>query len=232
MTIFKLVNNGIRRFYKLFKDVRKKRAELEEIRAVNPTCVIDNCVFDGVSFGKFVTILNAACLQKVTIDDFSYISNNSQLVNTHIGKFCSIGPYVQIGLGPHPTKTFVSTYPAFYSNSNSGCALNFRDDKIFDDSVPETVIGNDVWIGTNVIVPGGISIGTGAIIAAGAVVTKDVPPYALVGGNPARIIRYRFSEDEIEALLKSEWWNWPIDEIRKQVNIFSNISQFIKYIQK
>ena len=92
--------------------------------------------------------------------------------------------------------------------------------------MPKTGIGNDVWIGSNVIIPGGIQIGTGAIVATGSVVVKDVPPYAIVGGNPAKIIRYRFSKEQIDVLLGSEWWNWPIEKIRQQVDEFSDIEKF------
>jgi acetyltransferase-like isoleucine patch superfamily enzyme len=133
---------------------------------------------------------------------------------------------VQIGLGPHPSRVFVSTYPAFYTKNNTGCPLSFRENKIFDDSTPKTVLTNDIWIGANAIIPGGIHIGTGAIVAAGAVVVKDVPPYAIVGGNPAKIIRYRFTEDQIKALLDSEWWNWPIKKIRQHVGDFSDVEKF------
>jgi acetyltransferase-like isoleucine patch superfamily enzyme len=146
--------------------------------------------------------------------------------NVTIGKFCSIAPNVQIGLAPHPSKIYVSTHPIFFSNDNPSCVRIFRDDKIFDDSVPATIIENDVWIGSNVIIPGGIRIGTGCIVAAGSVVVKDVPPYAIVGGNPAQIIRYRFTEEQIKALLDSEWWDWPIDKIRTNLNGFSNFEEF------
>jgi acetyltransferase-like isoleucine patch superfamily enzyme len=215
-----------------YRHAQKVASSLKKIRLENPTCFIEECAINHVSFGKYVTILGASSLEKVVIDDFSYVSNNTLLSNTKIGKFCSIGPFIQIGLAPHPTKPFVSTYPAFYSKSNFGCALSLRSDSIFDDSIQKTVIGHDVWIGSNVIIPGGISIGTGAIIGAGAVVTKDVPPYAFVGGNPARIIRYRFSETEIDMLLKSAWWLWPIEELRKHVDIFSDINNFRKFTKK
>lgn len=200
-------------------------------RAENPTCVIAGCLLDNVKMGNYITILNGAYLSHVNISDFSYISNDSRVVNTNIGKFCSIGPYVQIGMAPHPLREFVSTYPAFYSNFNSGCALKLREDKIFDDSVSDTNIENDVWIGSNVIIPGGITISTGAAVLAGAVVTKDVPPYAVVGGNPARIIRYRFTEDEINKLMESKWWNWPIDSIKQNINEFTSVSRFIRMIE-
>lgn len=194
----------------------------------NPTCRVMSGALKEVSLGEYAAILSGAVLQKVNIADFSYVSNNSVIIHVDIGKFCSIGPRVQIGLGPHPSRTFVSTYPAFYTKNNSGCPLPFREDKIFDDTTPKTILENDIWIGANAIIPGGIHIGTGAIVAAGAVVVKNVPPYAVVGGNPAQIIRYRFSEEHIKLLLDSEWWHWPIEKIRQHVDAFSDIEKFRK----
>jgi acetyltransferase-like isoleucine patch superfamily enzyme len=192
----------------------------------NPTCRIMTANLKDVMLGNYVTIISGAVLDKVKIDDFSYISNDAIINNVVIGKFCSIGPSVQIGLGPHPTKVFVSTYPAFYTKKFSGCSLSFRENNIFDDAIPQTTIANDVWIGARVIIPGKIHIGTGAIVAAGSVIVKDVPSYAIVGGNPARIIRYRFTEDQIRILLTSKWWNWPIEKIIQHVDYFSDIEKF------
>jgi acetyltransferase-like isoleucine patch superfamily enzyme len=138
---------------------------------------------------------------------------------------------VQIGLAKHPSKTFVSTYPAFYSNDNDGCPSKFREEKTFDDSVPKTSIGNDVWIGSNVTIPGGIEIGNGVIVAAGSVVVKDVPPYVIVGGNPAKVIRHRFTDEQIKILLASEWWNWSIDTIRQHIDAFSDIERFKEIVE-
>lgn len=204
---------------------RRRYAVLEKLRAENPGCTVMSPDLYDTRLGKCAAILDRAILNQVSMGDFSYVSNDSRLINVDMGNFCSIGPNVQIGLAPHPSRIFVSTYPAFYSNCNGGCQLSFREDKIYDDSVPKTVIGNDVWIGSNVIIPGGIHIGTGAILAAGAVVVKDVPPYAIVGGNPAKIIRFRFSEEQIRDLMESEWWNWPIEKIRLHVDKFSDIEK-------
>ena len=92
-----------------------------------------------------------------------------------------------------------------------------------------------MWIGLNVTILGGVTVGDGAGLAAGAIVTKDVPPYAIVGGNPAKIIKYRFSKEQIEKLLKIKWWNWPMYKIFNNINLLENenIEEFInKFIDE
>jgi acetyltransferase-like isoleucine patch superfamily enzyme len=222
INIFRVVGGLLRRV----NAASRHSAALNKLRAANPSCTIMSSGLYEVSMGEYVAILSGACLTQVHIGHCSYVSNDSKLVNVSVGNFCSIGPHVQIGLRPHPSRTFVSTYPAFYTDQNTGCPVSFREDKIFDDSAPKTTIGNDVWIGSSAIIPGGIQIGTGAIVAAGAVVVENVPPYSIVGGNPAKIIRYRFLEEQIKLLLSSEWWNRPIEEIRQTIDAFSDIEKF------
>lgn len=89
-------------------------------------------------------------------------------------------------------------------------------------------IGNDVWIGSNVLIKGGVTIGDGAVVGMGSIVTKDVPPYAVVAGNPAKIIKYRCNDEQIKALLRIKWWDWPIELIKERKNDFANIDDFIK----
>jgi acetyltransferase-like isoleucine patch superfamily enzyme len=129
---------------------------------------------------------------------------NARITRANIGAFCSIGPEVIIGgLGTHPTN-FVSTHPVFYSRlCQSG--ITFSSENLVEE-LKSVTVGNDVWIGARALILDGVTIGDGAIIAAGAVVTTDVPPYAIVGGVPAKIIRYRFSEDIISILLEWKWW--------------------------
>jgi len=222
--LLELVSGLLRRI----SAARQRGAALESLRTENPGCTITSTDLHDVCIGVNVAILVGVHLEHVHMGDFSYVSNYSRLVNVSVGNFCSIGPHVQIGLAPHPSRIFVSTYPAFYSDYNEGCPLSFRKNKIFNDEVPETGIGNDVWIGSNVIIPGGIQIGTGVIVATGSVVVKDVPPYAVVGGNPAKIIRYRFPEEQIKALLESEWWDWPIEKIRQHADDFSDVEKFLE----
>lgn len=179
-------------------------------------------------FGKYNKIAPNAYLLEVKLGDFTYISDNSRIVNTRIGNYCSIAPNVQCGgFGRHPSRTFVSTHPAFYSTLKQA-NMTYADKTYFNEFDDPVEIGNDVWVGLNAIIMGGIKIGHGAIIAGGAIVTKDVPPYAIVGGNPAKIIRYRFSEEEIENLLYLRWWDKDPEWIRKNFRFFHNIEDYME----
>lgn len=167
-------------------------------------------------------------LRKVKVDDYSYLSRNSYVKNTYIGKFCSIGPNFCCGLGIHPTNG-VSTSPMFYSTlKQNGFSLT-EVDKVVESK--QIIIENDVFIGANVTVLDGVKIGNGAIIGAGAVVTKDIPPYAIAVGVPARVVKYRFEKDQIEKLQKVKWWNFEIDKLRDVESNYFDINSFIdKYI--
>lgn len=157
------------------------------------------------------------------IDSFSYVSYFSHLQNVTVGKYCSIAKRVSVGLGFHPTN-FISSSPIFYSPKNP-LFKSIVKDKKFEDIKP-SFIGNDVWIGANTVILDGVRIGHGSIIGANSVVTKDVEPYSIVGGVPAKLIRKRFLEEEIEFLLKLEWWDKPLDFFIKPevVKLFSEIT--------
>jgi acetyltransferase-like isoleucine patch superfamily enzyme len=177
-------------------------------------------------FGKYNTLYSNVSLTDVELGDFTYIADNTSISRTSIGRFCSIGPNVRCGLGKHPAKKFVSTHPAFFSTKKQS-QLAFVHEKLFDELVT-TQIGHDVWIGANALILDGVVVGNGAIVAAGAVVTKNVPPYAVVGGVPAKVIKYRFSPEEIVFLQKFEWWNRGLAWIKSNSNKFCDITEFVR----
>lgn len=197
----------------------------------NSAIVNKNTKFEGYN-----NVLDKSIVIDCEIGLGTYIHAKSNIQKCKIGKWCSIAPEVEIIIGNHPTKNFVTTHPIFYSkrfksnlkleNKNQFEEFSYTDhtEKWFCE------IENDVWIGERVSIINGIKIGNGAIIAAGAVVTKDVPPFAIVGGVPAKIIKYRFNEKQIEELEKVEWWNKDIDWIKKYINYFNNIDKFLEEI--
>lgn len=146
------------------------------------------------------------------IGRYTYISTGTTLVNATLGSFCSIGPNVLIGLGNHPID-WLSTHPSFYSVRMQANQTFATENRFTAEFIPVS-IGNDVWIGASSTILGGVSIGDGAIVAAGAVVTKDVDAYSIVGGVPARQIKYRFTPSIIEELRAWSWWNLPDKELQ------------------
>lgn len=171
-------------------------------------------------------------LNNSTLGDYSYVGINSKIRNCTIGKFTCIGPNVSVNLGEHPTSTFVSIHPAFYSIAGQ-IGISFVKENRFNEYKENTSIGNDVWVGANAIIRGGVKIGDGSIIASGAVVSKDVPNYAIVGGIPAKIIKYRFSQEQIKKLVEIDWWNNSEAKLKEETDLMQNIDLFLKaYSQK
>lgn len=168
-------------------------------------------------------------IQRCKLGYASYISNNSSMYLTKIGRYSCIGPNVHVIRGQHPTTNFVSIHPAFYSPENEGSSVCYVSNKLYEENRwaedgYAVKIGNDVWIGHNVLLMEGVTVGDGAIIAAGAVVTKNVEPYSIVGGIPAKEIRKRFSNDDINYLLELQWWNKGENWIKENAKYFSDIS--------
>ena len=156
-------------------------------------------------------------LDDTVLESYSYLGEKCVLRGVDIGRFSSVGAFFLCGLGEHPLD-WISTSPVFFSTQKQ-CRTTFADRDYFDEK-PRTRIGNDVWIGARVFVRNGVSIGDGAIIAAGAVVVNDVSPYAVVGGVPAKLIRNRFDESEIEGLLNLKWWCWSEERLKASQSMF------------
>lgn len=169
-------------------------------------------------FTPYTHILSRAKLNNVTIGKYSRIGAGCQVTNATIGNFTAIGKETVITVGQHPTN-YLTSHSIFYKKGNWGwhddwiAPIDFQSDK-------KVTIGNDVWIGRQCIILDGVTIGDGAIVATGAVVTKDVPPFAIVGGVPAKVIKYKFSQEIIDRLEEIQWWNLPDEKITEVINLF------------
>lgn len=160
-------------------------------------------------FGEHVQLLNNAWIWHSTIGRYSRV--HGRVSECDIGSFCSIAEHSVIGgLGRHPIDQ-VSTHAVFYASAaHLSSQRPLAEHEHFTGAVARTRVGNDVWIAYRATVLNGVTIGDGAVVATGAIVTKDVPPYAIVAGVPAKVLRYRFDDQALrEALVASRWWDWP-----------------------
>lgn len=174
--------------------------------------------------GKHVRLSDPYRLLHVNIGDYSYVGSNCNISFAEIGKFVSIGPNFLCGWGIHPING-ISTHPMFYSvEKQNGMTLSDRN-KIQERK--NIYIGNDVFIGANVTILDGVTIGDGAVIGAGAVVSKNIPPYAVAVGAPIRIIKYRFTEEQIEDLLEIKWWDFEEERLKEIEQQFFELDDFI-----
>lgn len=185
---------------------------------MNRTTKIINLIMNFLrdTLGDHTPTTNYYSNHNIQVGDYTYGHPDiysSERYKVIIGKFCSIGPDVTIYAEGNHRVDIITTYPLFKLNRNENSVESFKGG---------VIIGNDVWMGHSVIILPGVTIGDGAVLAAGTVVTKDVKDYEIVGGNPARHIKYRFSEEQIRILKETEWWNWPIDKIKKNVPILSS----------
>ncbi|MDU4738665.1 CatB-related O-acetyltransferase [Clostridium sp.] len=178
------------------------------------------------SINRNARVLSFTKVYDSSIGSYTYIGRNSLIIKAKIGKYCSIAEGVKIGIAKHPTN-YVSTSPVFYNKRNV-LGKSFSVNKFEEYS--QSVIGNDVWIGMNSIIMPGIIIGDGAIIGTNSVVTKNVEPYSIVGGVPARVIRRRFNEETINNLLEICWWDFNDVEIKENAYLFNDINKFLEEI--
>lgn len=194
---------------------------------------------DNFSCGQYCLIgSNAIISNNVKIGSLSYINTSiGQVViesNVNIGSFCSIAPNVVIAPGNHYT-SFVTTHPLLYDSYYAkimGLNVTLNYDGLIDKDV-QTNIGNDVWIGMNSIIKRGVSIGDGAVIASGSVVVKDVAPYSVVGGVPAKLLRFRFDQEQREALSECKSiWQLTHMELESNFSSLYDVSEYIKTFKK
>jgi len=171
--------------------------------------------------GECCEILGDSIVEYSQLGDFSYLGQGCMVADAQIGRFCAIAAQVRIGAPNHPMdrpSLHRFTYcPEYYSETAERDRIFFNERR--NDRV---IIGNDVWIGHAVIVLPGVTVGDGAVLAAGTVVTRDVAPYTIVGGVPARQIRERFSREIASKLTRIGWWNWPFETIMARLPDFQS----------
>jgi acetyltransferase-like isoleucine patch superfamily enzyme len=178
-------------------------------------------------FEKTSEVRRFAKLKKSSVGKYSRINPGCIVYNTTVGNFTAIGRDSTIGLGQHPMN-YASTQNIFYKKSN----MTNRWSKPIDFHSESIKIGSDVWIGMEAMVLDGVTIGHGAVVGARAVVTKNIPPYAVAVGMPAKIIKYRFPPKIIERLLEVAWWDLPETEIDKKIAFFRRENIDLEFINE
>lgn len=197
----------------------------------------NSSVIERISVFEGNNRIGVACYFSGYLGKGSYLGDGCKLSAT-IGRYTCIGSNVKTAFGMHPTCDWVTIHPAFFSTKRQAGFTyvgmqKYEEERYADDERRTFVeIGNDVWIGDNVLLLPGIHIGDGAVIGAGAVVTKDVEPYSVVAGVPAKVLRYRFNVDEINELQKIKWWNMPEEWIKEHCEEFEHIESFLIKNQK
>ncbi len=195
---------------------------------VDPSARVRNC-----KLGIYTSVGPRTSMNESTFGDYSYVVQDCSIVWADIGKFCSIAATTRINPGNHPMWR-AALHHFTYRSESYGFAVD-DDGEFFEwRAAHRVVMGNDVWIGHGSTILPGVKIGTGAGIGAGAVVSKDVPPFAIVGGVPARIIRYRFDETVQEKLMNLAWWDWPREKLEVALPDFRTLSaeEFIEKYAK
>jgi phosphonate metabolism protein (transferase hexapeptide repeat family) len=174
---------------------------------IHPTAELKSC-----RLGRYAAIGERVILREVTVGDFSYFERHAEAIYTSIGKFCSIAANTRINALEHPIERVTAHKLTYRPNEYFrylGVDKEFRARR----QAKRVTIGHDVWIGHGAVIMPGVSIGNGAVVGANAVVTRDVAPYQIVAGVPAKGLRMRFAPDIVERLQRITWWDWPVERL-------------------
>lgn len=181
-----------------------------------------DCEITGSSFGAYVEIGEGSRLNNAVFGDYSYCDRYADIANARIGKFANIAAFSRIGPTDHPMAQ--ASLHHFLYRSEDYWEDAERDEAFFDHRQSRLAhIGHDTWIGHNAVIKPEVTIGHGAVVAAGAVVTKDVAPYTIVAGLPATPIRKRFETPSAERLMELAWWDWPHEVLRERLPDFRSL---------
>ena len=189
---------------------------------IHPTCVVKDC-----TFGAYVELGDHCIAQETEFGDYTYLFGGNDVIYASLGKFNSIATGVRINPVNHPMRERAAAHHFTYRCSHYG--LGEDDESLIQWRREKRVVtGNDVWVGHNAVIMGGVTLGDGAVVAAGAVVTHSVAPYEIVGGVPARHIGWRYAPDVIAALERIRWWDWSHEQLKQRLRDFDDVPSFIK----
>jgi acetyltransferase-like isoleucine patch superfamily enzyme len=174
-------------------------------------------------FAGPASLHSGACVFGCSVGRWTYFGDGALAICAEFGAFCSVAPHVIVGGGRHPVGENVTTSPNFYSARNNPWG-DFPDAVSDETELPTTYIGHDVWIGYAAVILPGVRVGDGAVIGAGAVVTKDVDPYDIVTGIPAKRLRARFGREDVAWLQELKWWDWPDEALKQLRPAFSSVA--------
>ncbi len=206
-----------------------KKLKYKTLIIGNRAKIAPNAVFEGYNKIEHHSYFSGEMGTGSYIGEYSSFSGK-------VGRYCSIGGHVNVLSLTHPVRGFVSSSPCFYSvrqqvGFSYVSAQKFNEQKVVSDTSFPIIVENDVYIGFGATIIAPVVIANGAVIAAGSVVTKDVAPYTIVAGNPAKEIGKRFSDEDIDSLLKIEWWNKEKQWIQENADKFENIQDFLSYVE-
>lgn len=201
----------------VYKNTRIIRSKIGDNSSIG-----DFSTLRDTTLGRYCQVQRNCCLLRAKVGDYTIIEKNAVIHDINIGKYCEISWHCSMGGDNHnyklPSIHHFYWHPAFgFETENETIGGTNFYNKLLSE---ECSIGNDVWCGSGVTVNRKVRVGDGAILASGCVVTKDVPPYAIVGGVPARVIKFRFDEKTIKRMLKIAWWDWPIDVLKDNRHLF------------
>ncbi|WAM33483.1 DapH/DapD/GlmU-related protein [Caldicellulosiruptor morganii] len=205
-----------------------KNKNYNNLPRLTPTPFIhETCEIEESEIGSWVYLGPRTKVIKSSIGDFSYTASDVEIIYAEIGKFCSIASHVRINPVNHPTWR-VTQHHITYRKEMYGVAENDDEDFFNWRMKNKVIIEHDVWIGHGAIILPGVKVGIGAVIGAGAVVTKDVEPYSVVVGVPGKKIKERFPKEIAEKIIKSSWWDWEWNLIKERLSDFNDINLFIE----
>lgn len=225
MFVIKFVKNAMIDFANHFKKI----LAITKLSKKHPSCKFDlTAQILDCDFEKNIRIFENTKMVNAQVGAYSYIQTQGRIFNCQIGKFCSIAASVSIAPGIHDMN-FVTTHPSLAQKTTPLPKVYARKDNLITSK--KVTIGHDVWIGEKVVILDGVNIGNGAVIASGAIVNKDVEPYSVVGGVPAKHIKYRFDSETIAILQQSQWWNFSGEWFEKNYELMLNKEKFIQYLK-